>query len=189
MTLEAFTVFDEHGARKAQTAGKLEPKMFGRPFQYVPLKDSPASAFEAMMNSTWCSPRFATEECQWYLLKTTLSAEQVLEAIKVGRITYVQPHHTWRWYGELQLGEVSFEWWQFGTAPVGLPTWAEKALTGTYQRGASGACTGCSSSGPTWVSRRTNGSFDDYCASCWHGYFSNTHQGMIAKQGLLESEA
>ena len=84
MTLEAFTVFDEQGARKVQTAGKLEPKMFGRPFQYVPLKDSPESACEAMMRSTRCSPLFATEECQWYLLRITLSTGQVLEAFKVG---------------------------------------------------------------------------------------------------------
>ena len=173
MALEAYLAFDEHDAWKVHIATKLEPTMFGQPFQYVPLKDSLESACETMMRSTKCSPLIATEESEWLFLKITFSAEQVCEAFKEGRVTnaYAKSPHTWRWYGDITLGEVAFTWFQLSIAPIGLQAWADKVLRSWYRFGTSGSCAGCGAEGvPTWVCRPEPGC-KDYCAPCWHGFF------------------
>ena len=170
MALEAYLAFDEHDAWKLRIATKLEPRMFGQPFQYVPLKDSFVSACETMMRSTKCSPLIATEEFELLCLKIKFSAEQVCEAFKLGRV-YAKSPHTWRWYGDITLGEVAFTWFQLSIAPIGLQAWADKVLRSWYRFGTSGSCAGCGAEGvPTWVCRPEPGC-KDYCAPCWHGFF------------------
>ena len=191
MALEAYMAFDEQDAWKVQNASKLEPMMFGQPFKYVPLKDSPESACETMMRSTKCSPLIATEESEWYVLKITFSAEQVCEAFKEGRVTnaYAKSPHTWRWYGDITLGEVAFEWFKLSIAPIGLQAWADKVLRSWYPFGESCACAGCGAAGvPTWVPCPEPGD-KDYCASCWHGFFLEARAGQLGAEAAEQQAA
>jgi len=179
MTLEAYVALDEQRAWSVQNGNKLVPAMFGKPFQYVPLKRSPEAACEAAMRSTQCPPQVATEETEWCLLKLTFNAEQVCEAFKDGRLTSGPNANTWAWYGELSLGNLNFEWWKLNIAPIGMPAWADKALTGKYQVGTSIACAGCDSDRvPTWKSSPKHGQAG-YCASCWHGYFVERYPSVL----------
>ena len=187
MTLEAYVALDEQRALRVQNSSKLVPAMFGKPFQNVPLKRSPEAACEAVMRSTQCPPRVATEATEWCLLKLTFNAEQVCEAFKDCRLTYGRDANTWAWYGELSIDDLSFEWWKLTIAPIGMPAWAEKALTGD-QVGTSIACAGCGSDCvPTWKSNPKHGQ-TDYCASCWHGYFVERWDQLIVKQSTEEPE-
>ena len=116
-----------------ESASLLEPKMFGPPYLYAPSQDLPENTDEACLRSTKCSPSLAAWVCNWFILKITCVAEQVVEAFKADRITisYVQTQRSWRLYGDLSFGEMPFVRYELDAAPAGVQARAEMRLTRT----------------------------------------------------------
>ena len=189
--LVGYAAFTESRAKEIDSLGRLNPTEFGPPKKWIPFADSVEVALDKVMTSSRGNPHIATEPTQWYVLRVTLAAEGCVQAFCAGLIQksnhgpagVVQPG--WRYYGELQLGcGNSYEWMHITLAPVGVETWAEKALTTHYKRHSDSCCKGCLAAHVTaWTASKAH-SHGLFCAICWLRYFTE-----LAADGGLDDQA
>ena len=171
-TMEGFIAFTQQEAQNVEGQGRLVPETFGTPFMWVPFADTIDGAIEKAMMSSKGNPEAATRQTEWRVLHVWITADQFLEVFQDKRIgsTSVSsgfPIPGWRYYGDVELGNGNaFEWLGIIVGPIGIATWAEKALT-KYKFRKDGRCCDCGAiSVPTWTACN-----EAFCAGCWNRSF------------------
>ena len=89
-------------------------------------------------------------------------------------LTLEPTSETWRVWGPLRLGDVSFEWTSVTTPPLGKVAWADATLSPRRLKKVAGnsVCMGCGRTDViTWAADQFFNS-RDYCADCWHNFLA-----------------
>ena len=157
--LTGYVAFTEAGGRAAEQRGRLLPKNFGKPFEYVPFDSTAPAAVDRALKQI--VPQAAIAPTSWFILKVELTAEQTCEAFKSGLIVALGSNG-WRYYGNVDLkGSIAIDWFMLVQAPLGVMKWAEKALSCKCRMLAEGTCKECGATSVTWAG---------WCASCWNRF-------------------
>ena len=177
-TLDGYVALLEHWAKQVEEAGALTPQMFGGPYKYIPFAGTPEMALENAMRSCKSPPQLATQPTQWYILKVSITSDQLMELFTSGVVrhgAHLAFPPDWRFYGELKLVSTRFWWDTLTIAPVGLPQWAETTLSWKYKLRAFSCCSGCGEGGPAWATSSKPGR-KEWCARCWNAWLSERMQ-------------
>ena len=121
-TLALFVAFTENDARKIEEKRDLRPDdlFWGRDFhgrKYIPFAVSKKDAiFKFVFAKSKQCASFTVEET-WSVLKINFSSEQVSIALQNWIIWHnsASQHPGYRWYGIVDLKDVSLEWFQCTT--------------------------------------------------------------------------
>ena len=187
-TLDGYVALLEHWAKQVEEAGVLTPQMFAHPahsLAYIPFAGTPEMALENAMRSCKSPPQLATQPTQWYILKVSITSDQLMELFKSGVVrhgAHLAFPPDWRFYGELKLVSTRFRWDTLTIAPVGLPQWAETTLSWKYlqllqlsSELRAFCCSGCGEGGPAWATSSKPGR-KEWCARCWNAWRSERVQ-------------
>ena len=171
--LHEHLAFQARQAYAIEAAGQVDPKDFGHPFKYIPLKSTAHEAVVAAMYSSKSRAVAAFQETEWYILQISIPSDKVLQLFIERLLRNNAPPGQYRYYGNLQLEEFSHNWTKITIGPIGMEEWAEGALTHRYRLKLFGICVGCGAQSVIWTSSVSDGR-QNYCAKCWNNYFQAT---------------
>ena len=113
----------------------------------------------------------ANDATSWFVLKITLTSDQVTEAFNLRKL--VRPCAGglggWRYCGALPLSDVSFEWIQATCPAIGAAAWALNVLP-PHRFCDKATCAGCGIEDKAWIGGARHGK-KPWCAACWNVYF------------------
>ena len=166
---------------KIESTRMLQPSHFNETYTYLPLKSSEEAAVDACIAAMPDNEDTAEHKTVLKMMEISMSADQVLEALKEDRLTnqYVKPDKTWRWSGSLELQKYYVDVRTISVLPLGYARWAECTLSPRFPVKTFNTCEGCKVKGvATWLAKRK----DHYCAKCWNTHLAERKRRKLAKK-------
>eukprot|EP00440_Ansanella_granifera_P035039 gb/GFBE01038004.1/.p1 GENE.gb/GFBE01038004.1/~~gb/GFBE01038004.1/.p1 ORF type:complete len:192 (+),score=61.88 gb/GFBE01038004.1/:1-576(+) len=188
--MEAYLVLVESQAFAADSTGKLSAATlaFPKKVRFVALKETQEHALNTAMEHNAAKGLIANSDTEWFVLKVTFSADEVVALFQAGTLIRDIPRGGWRHYGELDLKSFQHEWAQVKIGPIGMQAWADMILSKRYQVKICGECSGCKTAGVTWVGGKAWNT-EEYCVNCWHSYFASKYAEPEEEEAMDESAA
>ena len=92
------------------------------------------------------------------------------ELVRDGLLARDMSRGGWRVYVDLDFGCLPHEWFKVFYPPMGVDTWAEKALSHCFHSKINSVCCKCRKAGKVWVAGQYF-QFAEYCSSCWNDWY------------------
>ena len=95
----------------------------------------------------------------WKILEINVPEAAAFQMVQNGKLVRDINRHGWRFFGNLDYGSFSHQWYEVSMAPMGVDAWTEKTLMPTFRVTENAVCCQCNPSGTRAASplaRRTD---------------------------------
>ena len=126
--------------------------------QYLPLKETQERAVDAAMTGNAMMIPMARELTVWKILEINVPEAAALQMVQNGKLVRDINRNGWRFFGNLDYGSFSHQWYEVTLAPMGVDAWTKKTLMPTFRVIENAVCCQCQKQGAV---RRM------HCGDCW----------------------
>jgi hypothetical protein len=144
-----------------QGAKNLTGATLGLPnhVDYLPLKDTKECAVDASMTGNAMKKvQMAREVTIWKVLEINVPLAAAFQMVHDGTLVRDINRNGWRCFGNLDYGNLDYQWCEVTMAPIGVDTWAKKTLMPTFRVTENAVCCKCQKQGAVWRM---------HCGDCW----------------------
>ena len=125
---------------------------------YLPFKDTAECALDTSMQGHAFSIPMAREVTVWKILELDVDRAAALQMVQTGKLVRDINRHGWRFFGNLDYGCLSHQWYRVTLPCMGVDSWTERFLMPTFRVSVNSACCQCHKQTATWR---------EHCGDCW----------------------
>jgi len=158
--MQVYIAMPDDKASSVDEAKNLTGGALGLPnhIHYLPLKDSLECALDTSMTGNAMVIPMAREVTVWKILELNVAEAAALQMVQSGKLVRDINRNGWRFFGNLDYGSFSHQWYEVTLPSMGVDSWSKKFLMPTFRVTENAVCCQCHKQTAVWR---------EHCGDCW----------------------
>ena len=158
--MQVYIAMPADKASRVDEAKNITVASLGLPnhIQYLPVKENSERAVDAAMTGNAMVIPMAREVTVWKILEVNVAYSAALQMVQSGKLVRDINRNGWRFFGNLDYGSFSHQWYEVTLPSMGVDSWTKKFLMPTFRVTENAVCCQCHKQTATWR---------EHCGDCW----------------------